>query len=659
MMIPSRSPRTPAPGKFPWTAAAVLFFLCAFSCGLAVAGTDDYPAVPAFGGVPFQEPVQVVFAPGETTRAFVVERQGRIAMIADISAPVRQVILDLSASVNPSANDGGHGMLTMAFHPKFAQNGFFYIWTSIWDSGGNRYTRLLRYTMSPAGTVDPASALTLINQPQGSGGHDGGLLLFGTDGYLYLSIGDGDEGVAGAEAVASHQKIDVGFYGAVLRIDVDQNPGNLLPNPHLGQQPTGYLIPADNPFVGATSFNGQPVNPAAVRTEFWAVGFRNPFRMAFDSANGELWAGDVGLNTREEIDVVTRGANYGWSFYEGDVPGPDYSELPAGVTFTPPVWDYSHDDGDDCVIGGVLYHGAKFPQLQGDYLFGDYISGRIWAASSPSTRPFLASQVSQIASSAGVVNITVQPGTGDILIPNLNSGIIQELGTPSASVSEPIISLQPASQTISTGSTVVFNVTAGGEPAPTYQWTLNGAPIAGATNAILVVSNPTASNAGSYGCVVTNSAGSVASAPAALTVDAAAAAPRLIDISTRGQVGTGANLLIAGFVVGGSTSKTVLIRASGPAIGAAPFNVPGTLSDPQIELFGNGSPAPLLASNAGWSGNPQISAEAVAVGAFPWTNPASLDSAVLVTLPPGAYTAQVSGASGDTGVALVEVYDVP
>jgi hypothetical protein len=158
---------------------------------------------------------------------------------------------------------------------------------------------------------------------------------------------------------------------------------------------------------------------------------------------------------------------------------------------------------------------------------------------------------------------------------------------------------------------------------------------------------------------VTNSAGSVNSAPAMLTVGAATASPRLIDISTRGEVGTGANLLIAGFVVGGTTSKTVLIRASGPAIGAAPFNVPGTLPDPELQLFGNGNPAPLIGSNAGWAGDPQIAAQAAAVGAFPWTHTAGLDSAILVTLAPGAYTAQVSGASGDSGVALVEVYDVP
>ena len=130
--------------------------------------------------------------------------------------------------------------------------------------------------------------------------------------------------------------------------------------------------------------------------------------------------------------------------------------------------------------------------------------------------------------------------------------------------------------------------------------------------------------------------------------------PRLVNISTRVQVGTGGNILIAGFVIGGSTSETLLIRASGPALAA--FGVPGTSPDPKLTLY---SGSTVLGSNNGWGGNAQIVSAASLVGAFSWGNPSSNDSAILVTLPPGAYTAQIAGASGDTGVALIEVYEVP
>jgi hypothetical protein len=131
--------------------------------------------------------------------------------------------------------------------------------------------------------------------------------------------------------------------------------------------------------------------------------------------------------------------------------------------------------------------------------------------------------------------------------------------------------------------------------------------------------------------------------------------PRLVNVSARVQVGTGSNILIAGFVVGGTTSKAVLVRASGPAL--APLGVAGTLPDPNLELMSQ--TGGLIASNSGWGGDPQITSAAAAVGAFSWNDATSNDSAILASLPPGAYTAQVSGSSGDTGVALVEVYEVP
>ena len=137
-----------------------------------------------------------------------------------------------------------------------------------------------------------------------------------------------------------------------------------------------------------------------------------------------------------------------------------------------------------------------------------------------------------------------------------------------------------------------------------------------------------------------------------------ASSPRLVNLSARVEVGTGGNVLIAGFVIGGSTGRTVLLRASGPAIAAAPFDVPGTLHDPEL-LITNLASGAVVGTNSAWAGDPEISGTAASVGAFAWNDPSSLDSAILVTLPPGNYTATVEGAAGDTGVALVEVYEVP
>ena len=202
--------------------------------------------------------------------------------------------------------------------------------------------------------------------------------------------------------------------------------------------------------------------------------------------------------------------------------------------------------------------------------------------------------------------------------------------------------------TVSGGTVVLYAVATG---VATYQWNLNGAPIAGATGPILVLTNPAA---GAYTCVATNSFGSTASTPATVAVSASPESGRLINLSNRGMVGTGSNILIAGFVVGGPTARTVLIRASGPAL--APFLVAGFIPDPSLKLYAG---ATLLATNQGWGGSPPIVEAAASAGAFAWGSASSADAALLLTLPPGSYTAEVAGASGDTGVALVEIYEVP
>jgi hypothetical protein len=188
-----------------------------------------------------------------------------------------------------------------------------------------------------------------------------------------------------------------------------------------------------------------------------------------------------------------------------------------------------------------------------------------------------------------------------------------------------------------------------------YQWFFDGTAMVGSTDAVLVVGNASPANSGSYACLVTNASGSVMTTPASLSVVTTSNPGRLVNISCRSQVGTGGNILIAGFVVGGqgvAGTEPLLIRASGPAL--VPFNVAGALPDPQLQLF---SGSTLLGTDDGWAGSTQVASSAAAVGAFAWTSPASHDSALVESLAPGPCTAQISGQGGDTGVALAEVYD--
>jgi hypothetical protein len=250
------------------------------------------------------------------------------------------------------------------------------------------------------------------------------------------------------------------------------------------------------------------------------------------------------------------------------------------------------------------------------------------------------------------------------------SGIVQTLSnvavkqfltvTESANLS-PSINSSPSSQTVASGSTAVFSVQVTGSPAPAYQWSFNGAPltnggnVSGSGSSTLIITAATEVNAGNYSCTASNASGTIESKVAALTVIETSDPGRLVNISCRAMAGSGGNVLIAGFAIGGGSSSgtdTVLLRASGPAL--APFGVAGALPDPQLELHDAGG---LLATNDGWAGNEQVSSLASSVGAFAWGSPSSHDSALVESLSTGPYSTVIAGADGDTGIALAEVYD--
>ena len=336
-----------------------LFFSLTFFCLQALAGplvrvpntsmhmptnppTFGFTAVNAFPTLTFTNPTTIVSIPGETNRLFVVEKRGRIVVITNLAAPTRTMFLDISARVTTSSVDTGagvgeeRGLLGLAFHPGYASNGYFYVFytgNTTTSQGSGLHDILSRFQVSSQNPNqgDAASEIRFITQYDEAVNHNAGDFHFGPDGYLYVSLGD--EGGAGNQ-FSNAQKADKDFFSAIMRLDVDKRPGSLPPHAHPALPSlTNYSIPPDNALVGASTFNGLAVNPANVHTEFWATGMRNPWRFSFDSLNGTLFLGHVGQDNIQWLNIVTNGANCGWSFYEGTRRWTN--SLPPGFNLTP------------------------------------------------------------------------------------------------------------------------------------------------------------------------------------------------------------------------------------------------------------------------------------------------------------------------------------
>jgi uncharacterized repeat protein (TIGR03806 family) len=313
----------------------------------------DLAVEPAWPALHFQRPVWFGAAPDGSARRFVVEQDGRIRVFDD-RPDVDRADVFLSLDVSRAGNE--EGLLGLAFHPNYAENGRFFVYYS---AAGPRRSILAEYRRDPADprVARPDTAKILLEIPEPYANHNGGNLVFGPDGYLYVGLGDG-----GSAGDPQHHAQDTGsLLGKMLRLDVDAS------DPVCG---TPYGIPATNPFAAGRCSPG-----AGGRAEVWAWGLRNPWRFSFDRSTGELWAGDVGQDTVEEVDVIRGGRNYGWREVEGDrcyVDGCDPSRYEA------PVYAYPHSQGRS-ITGGVVYRGTAFPELWGAYLFADYDSQRVWA----------------------------------------------------------------------------------------------------------------------------------------------------------------------------------------------------------------------------------------------------------------------------------------
>ncbi len=396
-----------------------------------VPGSFGYRLVDALPGITFT-PVAIVTPPGEANRLFVVNQPGTITVIPDLRTPAAGTFLSLTGG--KTVFGGEQGLLGLAFHPDYATNGRFFVFRTVTAStagtANKLHDRLSEFRVSAAdpNRADPNSEVILFQQPDDASNHNGGDLHFGPDGYLYVSLGD--EG-GGNDQFANSQRLDRDFFAGLLRLDVDNRPGSLPPNAHPAVV-GNYRVPADNPFVGATSFNMRTVDPAKVRTEFFAVGLRNPWRFSFDRANGELWIGDVGQDRRESVFVTRRGANHGWAFREGKVTGPK-SGMPAGFLTDPqfnyvlPIHTYARGTGTNqgnSVTGGLVYRGTRLAQLHGAYVFADYVSGNVWALRrQDSGTP----KVQRLLGKSGIAAFGTDPRNGDLLVADVNAGRILRL----------------------------------------------------------------------------------------------------------------------------------------------------------------------------------------------------------------------------------------
>jgi glucose/arabinose dehydrogenase len=482
-------------------------------------------------------PIEIVNANDYSGRLFVVEQAGRIRIVRNgqvVSAP----FLDIRTTVTCSG--GEQGLLGLAFHPNYASNGRFYVYYTRTISGGCTGSELVveRYNRSASNPdlADPASGSIVLTFPHPQqGNHNAGKLAFGPDGYLYVAIGDGGGG--GDPFCAAESLADL--RGKILRIDVDSA--------------SPYAIPPTNPFASAGG---------STRGEIWAYGLRNPWRFSFDRDTGDLFIADVGQNLYEEVDFQAAGSaggqNYGWSAFEGFHAYPRSPACANSGPYTSPILEYGHDsNGGFSITGGYRYRGGARPALQGYYLYGDYVSGRIWAASPNEAGAWSATQVATFPN----ISTFGEDENGELYVANLSAGTISRV------------------------------------------------------------------------------------TPAATTI------PRLVNISTRMQVGTGENVLIGGFIVGGNAPKNVVVRARGPSLAAA--GVTNPLANPTLQLV-RSSDQVVIAANDDW----QTAPNAASITANGFAPSDANESAILVTLNPGAYTAIVQGVGGGTGVGLVEVFEV-
>jgi len=333
------------------TAAATTTPAAATTPAAPTTAAASYTLTAAYPNLTFNMPVELTSPADGTDRIFVIAQEGKIHVFPN-QADVKEapVFLDITSKV---VSGGERGLLGLAFHPDFKTNGYFYV---NYTRGNPLETAISRFKVNPANPnkVDPATEEVLLTYRQPYSNHNGGKVAFGNDGYLYIAAGDGGSGGDPQNNGQNRKEL----LGKIIRIDVNNTAGNQK-----------YAIPADNPFRG---------NTQGFREEIYAYGMRNPWRFSFDRTTGTLWAGDVGQNKIEEVDIIEKGGNYGWRIMEADEcfeKGTcDESNLILPI--------HSYQQGSDTgrsITGGYVCRDKSLAGLEGKYIYADYVSGNIWA----------------------------------------------------------------------------------------------------------------------------------------------------------------------------------------------------------------------------------------------------------------------------------------
>ncbi len=321
----------------------------------ALSAEDRVQLTPAWPKIAIDKPIALVVAPDGTGRQFLVQQRGKVLLLPqDETSAEAKVFLDLSALGMEASKESQfeEGLVGFAFHPKFKENGKFYVAHSAQDMKRTVYAEY-HVSKTDPDKADPTERV-LLEVPAPYWNHHSGNMAFGPDGFLYITHGDGG-GKPGGDPLR-HAQNPFTLHGKLLRLDVDRTQGSRQ-----------YGIPQDNPFVGQE----------ARREEIYALGFRNPWGLSFD-AEGTLWLADVGQELFEEVNIVQKGGNYGWSFREGMGKYPARLDAPPeGTSFVDPIFAYDHSQGIS-ITGGLVYRGTKIPELAGSYIYGDWGFGTVW-----------------------------------------------------------------------------------------------------------------------------------------------------------------------------------------------------------------------------------------------------------------------------------------